>query len=338
MFIKWFGCPICQEVIAHIGSLLGTLLKLNTIPIIIHQEDDEIAAQYMENSKDLNVKHLFYAKTTKSLQDQIGIASASLFSHIGSIIKSNMLGLMVGEKKRFFRMPHNVINPLSQFGVITIFKDHVKRKIIYSTLHKRVDFGLVLQQEGAFSSISDDYLSKILKYFPSYDFKKDFQRINSKLNLNEKQKDSKLKLSDFLNNDLGRYFLKGFAVSEFSIENLLLYEEVLKFKEMKESSTFNFAEQLKLAKHILSYYLTENSIMQVNIPIQSAHDVENQLKSYEKEKHSKYEDFEEIFDDIILDVQNNCLSDTFSRFKLSKYRKEYETFMNSEEQTINYFV
>eukprot|EP01080_Neovahlkampfia_damariscottae_P005567 gene5567-9385_t len=65
MFIKWYGCPIFQEVIAEVGRLLPPMLKLNTIPVIVHQ-GEKVADNYMSKSRDSHVKNLLYAKTTKN--------------------------------------------------------------------------------------------------------------------------------------------------------------------------------------------------------------------------------------------------------------------------------
>jgi hypothetical protein len=334
-FIKWFGCPLCQEVIYQMGQLLPSLLKLNTIPIIIHQQKDEAAESFVTKSRDLNVKYLAYACTTKDLQRLIGINSAPIMAHMGAM--KEMIELVCGEKRRKLEIPYNVNNPLSQFGVITVANDLVKKKIIYSSLEKRVDFGMLLQQQGQSSAFSEDYLTKILKYYPDYDYKTDFKRVakvRKSTVRSAKKKEDPLTLQDVLESDIGRYYFKAFAVSEYSIENLLLYEEVLKYTAMKDQYIHKVSEQLELAKHIVEYYLLDSSPMQVNIQQKLAKSAVEAIEQFEKEEKV---DLDSVFDEIISDIKKNCLNDTFARFLSSKHKSDYDVSVK-QNKTINYFI
>jgi hypothetical protein len=334
-FIKWFGCPLCQEVIYQIGHLLPSLLKLNTIPVIVHQQKDEAAESFIKKSRDLNVPYLAYAKTTKDLQELIGIKSAPIMAHMGAM--KEMIELVCGEKRRKLEIPYSVNNPLSQFGVITIANDLVKKKIIYSSLEKRVDFGMLLQQQGQSSAFSEDYLTKILKYYPDYDYKTDFKRVAKERKStmrNKKKTEDPLTLQDVLESDIGRYYFKAFAVSEYSIENLLLYEEVLKYTAMKDKYIHKVSEQLELAKHIVNYYLLDSSPMQVNIQQKLANNAMQAIEDFEKEEKG---DLDSVFDEIISDVKKNCLNDTFARFLSSKHKSDYDLSVK-QNKAINYFI
>jgi len=94
IFIKWYGCPMCQEVMEVVGKMFPTFIKLNTLPIIFHQENELDAKKTMENAKDLNVNYIPYCKTTKELQKALGIGNASMGSHMEAMVKANMIGLV----------------------------------------------------------------------------------------------------------------------------------------------------------------------------------------------------------------------------------------------------
>ena len=94
IFIKWFGCPMCAEAIEVVGKMFASFIKLNTLPIIFHQEKDETACKAMDNATDLNVKYIPFCKVTKELQNLLGIGSASMGNHMEAMVKSNVLGLM----------------------------------------------------------------------------------------------------------------------------------------------------------------------------------------------------------------------------------------------------
>eukprot|EP01080_Neovahlkampfia_damariscottae_P012325 gene12325-5999_t len=317
IFIKWYGCITCQEVIAEVGRLLPPMLKLNTIPIIVHQGDEKVAVKFHEKSKDMHVPNLLYAKTTKKIQDLLGIVKVSVMKHFSAMMKMDMINSL--KDGRYMDMPFKVINPLSAFAVVVLEKGKVSRKIIYETFEKRLDFPLLLP--GNNSVNSSKVMTEILQYFPNFDWKNEFIRTNSRIfdmkaiSKNYKMETKKVgyDLVEFLENDLSRYYLKAFATLEFSVENILICEEVEKFKSLKNGKNYDPTEELAMAKHILEYYLKEGAYMQVNIPVKMAKEVEEMIKNVEKSKEFDYE-FDCIFDAVINDVRSNCIADTFCRF------------------------
>ena len=341
VFIKWFGCPVCQEVIESVGRMFPTLIKLNTIPIIFHQEDNQDATNYFLKSTDINVKYLPYCKVTKELQQQIGIGSASMGSHCEALIKGNMLGLVLGPKRRSLTIPTKVINPFSQFGVVSIEKGFVKKKVVYSTLHKRLDFGLFLNDVGS-NLISSKYVQELINQFPKVvatnnEMKTENLRISSKF----VKKDSKYEISEdseieqTLADEVGRFYLKSYATNEYSVENILIYEEVVNFKLMPLQKDFKIQNQIDKAQEIFQNFLTPHSIMELNIRNEPSMKYKKKIDSIDKEDEKQ--DLTKLFDELMKEVRIGILSDTFFRFKKSRY---YEEYLNSKngENTILYLI
>jgi hypothetical protein len=325
LFIKWFGCPMCQEVIEEVGKNLKTMVQMNTIPIIIHQERDEDAVKYFGKSKDLNVCRLPFAKTSTKLQELLGITSASFYNHAEAMIKTDVLSLMVGPKKRNFTVPLNVSNPLSKFGIVFIEKGIVKREVIFSKLHKRIDFGLFLNDISSTSSFNP----QILNYFKDFEGKEKVNFVNSTL-----EKEDSKKLSKVIQSDLGRYYFKAFATSEYSIENISFYEQVSMYKNMRNSKKFELSSQVEKIQELIETFLQPSSIMQLNTTNEN---ISNLLKNYQEMKEGNIEKIDNLFDEILVDIM--CvLEDTYSRFKFSRYNVEYEKAMISSNQTINYLI
>eukprot|EP01080_Neovahlkampfia_damariscottae_P009421 gene9421-1628_t len=98
-FIKWYGCPICQEVIAELGCLLPPMLKLNTIPVIVHQGEENVALKYMSKCKDKYVSNLLYARTNKTTQELLGIGSVSLMKHVTAMMKMDVISAIKDAKE-----------------------------------------------------------------------------------------------------------------------------------------------------------------------------------------------------------------------------------------------
>jgi hypothetical protein len=328
LFIKWFGCPMCQEVIEEVGKNLKTMIQMNTFPVIVHQERDEVAIKYFKNTKDLNVCHIPFAKTSTKLQELLGIDNASLYNHAEAMIKTDLLNLMIGPKKRNFTIPLNVSNPFSKFGIIFVENGAVKREVIFSKLYKRIDFGMFLNDVSSYSTFD----SKILQYFK--DFQSSLKEKVSILPTHEMDTKNLKKISSIVQSDLGRFYFKAFATSEYSIENISFYEQVMVFKNMKNSKSYELSAHIEKIEEMFETFLKPSSIMQLNTTDEMIYVA---VKGYQEIKEGKVENIENLFDDILGDIMV-VLEDTYSRFKFSRYCTEYEKALSSTNQTINYLI
>ena len=116
--------------------------------------------------------------------------------------------------------------------------------------------------------------------------------IDKSINLNETLKDP-----NFLK------FFKLFSASEFSSENVIFYEEVQKYKIITDPN-----ERVSRADQILKIFFTSDSIYEIN----TSRSFLITLKEEMEENCSC-----ELFDEILKDVMNTNLSDTFQRFRFS---------------------
>jgi hypothetical protein len=315
-----FKLSRCQEVAELLGLLLPTLLKLNTIPLIFHQEPEKDAEKGINGSKDLNVNLLPYCKTSRELQKAVGVGSASLGSHMEAMVKCDMVGLVLGKKKRTLTIPVKVQNPLSQFGVVIIEKGQIKKKVVYSTLHKRIDFGLFLNDIGN-TFISTESIIKAQKYFPGVQIGSNKLGSIEKVEVKEEEKSLREKV---LSDDLGRFYFKAHATNEFSVENILVIEETLNMKAMPFQKDFKIEEQFHKLIQIYETFLNPKSaIMQVNITETLAKEIEDLIKTLKEKGLDNYENLNDVLDEVVNDVKSNCLGDTFSRFLQSRYYEEY---------------
>eukprot|EP01080_Neovahlkampfia_damariscottae_P009485 gene9485-1691_t len=346
IFIKWFGCPVCQEVIETVGKMFPTFLKLNTVPIIFHQEDPEDAKKFFEKSKDLNVQYLPYCKTTTTLQQEIGIGSASLGAHCEAVVKANMIGLVVGKKRRSLTIPKKVSNPFSQFGVISIEEGLIKKKVVYSTLHKRMDFGLFLNDVGSNRTSLKD-IKGLTAVFPKVTDSFDDDESSASLSMKsstiskreskfEFRKEDEGEIEKTLADEVGRYYLKAHATNEYSVENILIYEEISHFKGMPLKKNFKIEDQIEKAKDIYKNFLTKDAMFELNITTNLQEDYKQRIDKIEKQ-HKEKQDLSKLFDDLMKEVRTGVIADTFIRFKKSRYYEEYQKNKHGE-QSITYLI
>jgi hypothetical protein len=314
----------CQEVLEEVGKYLTTMIQMNTIPIIVHQQNEKEIENYIKKCKDENVSNLIYARTDAKLQKLLNIKTASFKSHMGALWKE--ISVII-EKKRTLSIPLNVINPFTEFGVFFFEKGIVRREVIYAKLQKRVDFGLFLND--TYSSFNPD----ILNYFKGLDIhQRKSIEISSKIL--EKKFENHSEVEKFLSTEMGRYYFKAFAFNEFSIENVLFYEKVLNFKNMKNCKSFEPSQQLMEAKEIIEQFLKQGAIMELNTTKEKMTKVNDYMKIIEEEKKTDYDD---LFDGVLIDALG-VLGDTYSRFKKSKYFKECEINQKSQDHVVNYLI
>jgi hypothetical protein len=304
------------------------MIQLNIIPIVMYQEKEADAVKYFKNTKDYNVRHIPFARTTTKLQDLLGITNASLFNHAEAMIKTDLLYLMTGPKRRSFVIPLHVDRPLAKFGVVFIENGVVKREIIFEKLYKRIDFGLFLNDTSSNSSFD----AQILHYFKDLDLKEKVSIISNSI-IEESEKSNQL-VDKVLQSDLGRFYFKGFATSEFSVENIMFYEEVMNFKNMKKAKSYDVENQIQRAEEMIETYLKPSSIMQLNTTDEFLQNVSN---SFEVIKKGNVDEIDKLFDEVLGDTKV-VLSDTYSRFVFSRYFSEYQKSLNSTNQSINYLI
>jgi hypothetical protein len=114
---------------------------------------------------------------------------------------------------------------------------------------------------------------------------------------------------------------KKFTDSEWSSENYLLYFDIITFRKLKETQNVEFASQIHRA-----FLNGASSELQVNLPDNI---VSNVSKSIEQGLITP-----DLFDGVLKGVEEN-LGDTFSRFRLTKFYKNYFESKKFLEDQIN---
>lgn len=318
--IKWFGCPLCQELIERVAQMFLGMLQLNTIPIIGHQQNNETASHFFKNSKHPIVKQLLYTKIGVKEREVLELKNAPLSEHfktMGSNLKSMIYD------KRYFQAPLDVIAPLTCFGVFLIEDSSITKKLIYENFTKRFNFGMFLQ-EGNYQTdkTSNELLKDFSELFNDFSLK-DLKKITNqivKLDEQEKvSKDIKDELGDFLKDEFKRYYFKAFATNEFCSESLMLFEEILQYKIEKN-------KRQKLER-IYSNYISDG-ISFVELPKKLIEPLQNLI--VETKEECKID----LFDEIELELKNGKLLEIFGRFKKSNAYQE----LNQKKSTIAYFI
>ena|SRR3989338_8035047 len=120
----------------------------------------------------------------------------------------------------------------------------------------------------------------------------------------------------------GRLALFKYCEAEFSVENSKAYDDLCKFKDIKDRE-----EKVNLAKHIYSTYIHDkNSLLLVNASQECKASTTEKMQKLSTERDSV---LDTLFDQLEVEVRSN-LQDTFSRFLHSeayaKYRRKRSSF------------
>jgi hypothetical protein len=123
-----------------------------------------------------------------------------------------------------------------------------------------------------------------------------------------KEKRENFVYSDIYKDQNFQYF-KMFLASEYSVENALFLESVKIFKSLKSKSKKDL-----FAKKLVTEYFEDNSLKELNVP--------EKLKVQIPFNVRIGKITNELFDDVVQDLEQGIIHDSFSRFKKSTYFNE----------------
>ncbi|EFC38805.1 RGS domain-containing protein [Naegleria gruberi] len=193
--IKWFGCPMCQKLIDNLDEYLPSLLMLNIIPVICHQEDETKFGKHISHTK------LFHCKISTQAKRMLLIDKASVVKHMKAM--PTILKLLVKEKRKLFLPSLSEIKDMelvSTFGMHIVRNGQVETSYFYKNLLDRPDLGQfvfnlsnrkeeTIQEEGDDKEMVisykkseieevEQFLPNLIKLYP--DLKKVFSSIRQK--------------------------------------------------------------------------------------------------------------------------------------------------------------
>jgi hypothetical protein len=144
---------------------------------------------------------------------------------------------------------------------------------------------------------------------------------------NTKINDSRILFEDVISDDdLLKYF-KVHCAKEYNLENILFIEDVNIFKKESDKNS-----KLLLFKKIFENYIFTNSINEINISQKQRTDITNK---YEQNICTN-----NIFDNIIFELINSSLMDSFSRFTQTTIFNDMKKKKSKNEilDTMNYIT
>jgi hypothetical protein len=125
----------------------------------------------------------------------------------------------------------------------------------------------------------------------------------------------------FINTKKGRELFKKYAKKEWSLENILFFEQVEKYKKI-----WIFKLASKRAKEIVETYVEFNSPLEVNLSAEVRKTAKYKVKNFKEFK----EGFKNIFDDAIKETKRN-MRDTYARIRRTL---EYQHWKSSSKALV----
>jgi hypothetical protein len=345
-FSTTLGCLFVQGIMHDILQIKDQLLKLNTIPVIVHNETIEEVEKILElNENTKKLKDLLFIEKKEFRKDfkvpSITIDKDSMMCkndecHFKEKQRLQELGL-TGFKA--FKFPENSTEiPLA--ACFLIHNSKVALEYRQEKRFERFDIArIVLDTDGyglkMKSSVFDCKLKKskhcdVLKMFihqnhlTKKNSLKDF--VTKKLYFGKKSKSlpenkriqpKDINLGVVLENEHFLGFFKLFATKEYCVENVLFFEEVQEYKHLESSE-----RQLR-AKEMLDQFFDEDSINEINCS-----------RNEKVRLFQEYKDFKEDLFDATLSEMMITFYDMFERFQKSEY---FDQMLNTKEKN-NYLL
>jgi hypothetical protein len=335
--LRYMQCCLCSYAIMRMAELYKVLLQCNTIPVLIHQESEEEATEYIEQyptfkkhpNRDVLCNLFRVADPTGSyFYDQLKVeeySSRLIYDVAKSIPKiRHVMTTMKMER------PKKIVKHWTRYPSFFIIEKGLCVNAFYSkSFGGTIDYTRALVDPEQKSCIGDVCaqtmsLEQLNEMFGVYinlaNFKGKDSDILSRLTgssfcISESIAHDDLLPSDvdtidlisvLQDPDMRRYF-KLYSMKELSVENILFYEAVLKFRSNDNVDTIQ-----QEAKDIFNRFLVPSSHLEINI---GSHMRKKITSIIQQEEESDLHNNRTMFDEICTYIESANLADTFHRFK-----------------------
>lgn len=338
-FLNSLGCQFCQGRIDDLYNLYDSLIKLNVVPVILYNEETEDYKNWVENNTKYDSFDIFYSMKQGKFTKIFEIQPINRLLYIGNLhfirekLRLNKLGFLVNKilKKKV---------PSQLATAFVIYQDQIISEYRPATPDERFDFTkIIIDPENFGISVSSSILEctfipkrkrkRIIKKIEeiekieidkeetkkeeiqtekTLEKKNSFFSFFSKSSKNEEKKE--ITLQDVLSNDLYRKYFKVHITKEFAVENLVFWEEVQIYKEIKDENV----RKERIVK-MIDIFFQENSIYEVN----------TSKKRIKEITDNKDKADINIFQEVENDVYESCFIDAFIRFSATEEFVEMTT-------------
>lgn len=282
LFIKFFGCPSCQQLVQDVAVLLPSFAKRNTIPVICHQEPHDVGKKWLEK---MNKEFLHVCSIDDKVQRMFGLQSRFTFKHVRRFFAALTQGYPL-------ELP-SVNTPLIEHGIFLVEHGKITVSKISSCLDGK-DIAQILNTPCTIAQTDNS----IDSFFPVY-----LRHTSSKTM--QKQ----IKLEDMLKDKAMKECFLTFLKNEHSEETLLFVEYVEQYKLQHRSS-----RRASIGKRIIQDFIKDDGAMEVNV---SESLKEAVLESWQKKGSASLD----LFDQVAEELKQTVLFEHFTRFQ-AKYNSK----------------
>ncbi|KAL0479014.1 hypothetical protein AKO1_007887 [Acrasis kona] len=340
MFLRHTNCWTCKETISDIAANYMSLLKYNTIPVLVHLESKKYFSEWLQKfagdndviknmlsvhdekkhvSNAFKVKSGFpplkhfpsaVARSSKNISDQ-----DNLFGPEGVDFKT-FPALFIIEKSKIVReFRHKVHSERADYLRILIDPDNAESPLDFELATKDN-----LECDGLYCAMpskdADDALSptpttpKTPVLTVTDNKKKRLSCVMSPKDIEPEFDSANLTLEKVLLDKRMSKFFHLFVSREFAQENVMFWQEVnVKYKKTEDEN-----KRRIIGDKIIKSFLNQDSILEIN--------VSNTIKKEVVEVFMREGPLFEIFDEAVMDIQSQVLTHLFTRYCQSKLFKE----------------
>ncbi|KAL9654114.1 hypothetical protein ABK040_016013 [Willaertia magna] len=357
VFIKWKGCPLCQKVMEDLSNCLPNFLKLNVIPVIVHQEDEDKLVTFL---KEKNLQSL---KVSKEDLINFGIEDASFGHHVkmaGAIVRTMVM------ERRGVGLPSlremKTMNLLSSFGMLMIEDGVVMSDACYVyKLWVRPDYGKLivkLRNNLKANSNPEDFVSNLLLLYPNLKemmmkardpnqsglftvFNSNYEEGTIIKNNTSEETSTATSPSPYnqqaimeyqkvMGNNMLRNYFKAFLINRFCVELLLFIEQVELFKALSKSQSKIISLTTSSSTTSANTTTTNNNNNLTLLTIEEEGEEENEegQKEEQKEKSTTENDVTIEIEKKVNDIVTNFLTED-AMFEININKKTIATVLEN---------
>eukprot|EP01080_Neovahlkampfia_damariscottae_P005242 gene5242-8853_t len=334
VFTNTVGCLFCQGTLQDIYDLKEELNKLNTVPIIVFEEDDTLLKKFFDLNKfNKPFRSLPRIKSTEKIRQIFQQRSVPEFGAAVENVKAfsgpeygrleNLGFAMMRDKFQTDRTVNLLV------GTFLVKDNKVISQCHQDEFYDRLDLtkiaidinGTEIEVSNSIFEVNPMDKIDLKKQIFGNDFvEKGKQKLSSWKQTSmkvlttmdtENEKTPQITVKDCLENPKYLKYFKSYAASEYSSENIIFYEESTKYLSIEKFE----AREIR-AKFIYETFLTREGEYEINTNAKLINEVKQKIseKDFPKELFSKI--WDDLYSSVFRDIYLRFVHSSFKLFHI----------------------
>jgi hypothetical protein len=355
LFMRHTKCCFCKEAIHDLCDNYTALLQLNSLPILVHQESNAHFDKFLEQFDNPIIKNMLHLQDKDNAVGNVfGITDFSHRNRDIPIMLYRVISLKLLKNWDNSLFPEDGASATRMPALFILEKGKIVHQFRHLHYADRPDYLRVLIDPDFNGTVSDieattvDSLSKdgIFTQIPKVMARSTAASERTEKSISNQRRDSSLvahekmnkkcifrsmksnidptldnfsEMEQVLKHPVSRRYFHLFASKEFSAENVLFWQEANRYSRLTDKNM-----KREKAESIIDAFFDTNALLGINISNVSKKNVLTRL--------NEEGPVDDLFEEIVQDLQAGVLWDTYNRFKDSELFKDMRKTMRKYKQ------